>query len=251
MRVLIIEDEAMAAERLGRLLHEAAPHLEVVAKLDSVRESVKWLSINTVDLIFLDIQLSDGISFSIFEEVVVHTPVIFTTAYDQYAIQAFQLNSIAYLLKPVQKADLTVALQKFTTLKSACSIPFDQLLSLVQGEKKPYRKRFLIQVASRFRKIEVSEIAYFYAMDKSVFLMLHTGQSYPVDLSLEALACELDPARFFRINRRIMVSVDSIIGMVAWSRSRLKLQLKPPFSDEADAVVSIERSGEFKRWLNR
>lgn len=251
MRVLIIEDEAMAANRLERLLHEIAPHLEVVAKLDSVRESIKWLSMNSADLLFLDIQLSDGISFSIFEEVVVHTPVIFTTAYDQYAIRAFRLNSIAYLLKPVQKEELAIALQKFASLKLAVSIPFDQLLSLVQGAKQAYRKRFLIQIASRFRKIEVSEIAYFYAMEKSVFLSLFTGQSYPIDHSLDTLAQELDPARFFRINRRLIVSVDSISGMVAWSRSRLKLQLTPPFADDSDTVVSIERSRDFKVWLNR
>lgn len=251
MKVIIIEDEELAAERLEKMLVGTAPGTEVIAKLGSIKESVKWLTLNKADLIFLDIQLSDGLSFSIFEQVIINTPIIFTTAYDQYAIRAFDLNSVAYLLKPVRKNDLSEALTKYKSLKSAFSIDFENLLSSLQGNKPSYRKRFLIQVGDKFRKIEAEEVAYFYAMEKSTFLKTPEGVSYPIDISLETLVNTIDPSRFFRINRKYIVNITAIKGMFAWSRSRIKIVLNPPADEEDDTIVSIDRSSEFKAWMNK
>lgn len=251
MNILIVEDEALAADRLEKILKEITPEITVLAKLGSIKESVKWLMLNSADLIFLDIQLSDGLSFSIFDQVSVQTPVIFTTAYDQYAIKAFQLNSVSYLLKPIRKNELAESLQKYKSLKSAFSIDFDSLLSVIQGNKPEYRKRFLIQIADKFRKVEVEDIAFFYASDRNVFLTTLDGHSYPMDISLDSLENVIDPALFFRINRKYIVSMKSIANMFAWSRSRIKLVLKPPTDDEMDTIVSIDRTADFKKWMNK
>jgi len=251
MRVIIIEDEELAAERLEKMLIETAPEAEVIAKLSSVKESVKWLTLNKADLIFLDIQLSDGLSFSIFEQITVKTPVIFTTAYDQYAIKAFNLNSVSYLLKPVRKNELIEALQKYKSLKSAFSIDFENILSAVQGKQPDYRRRFLIQIGDRFRKIEAEEIAYFYAMEKCTFLKTFEGNSYPLDLSLDNLVNVIDPSQFFRINRKYVVNMRSIKNMYAWSRSRIKIILSPSVDEDSDTIVSIDRAADFRNWLNK
>jgi DNA-binding LytR/AlgR family response regulator len=250
MNVLIIEDESLAADKLEHMLLEVDPSIRVLAKTGSIKESVKWLIDHTADLIFLDIQLSDGISFSIFEQVVVNTPVIFTTAYDQYAIKAFQLNSIAYLLKPIRKSDLAESLKKFQTLKSAFTIDFDALVTAIQGREPDYKKRFLIQIGEKIRKIEVSEIAYFYVLEKGIYLKTFQGNSYPVEFTLDRLEATLNPEKFFRINRKYMVNMDSIANMVAYSRGRIKLELKPKADEEFEAIVSVDRSSDFKKWLN-
>jgi len=250
MRVLIVEDETIAADKLERMLNDVDPSIEVAGKTGSIKESVRWLLENQVDLIFLDIQLSDGISFKIFEQIPVNTPVIFTTAYDQYAIKAFQLNSISYLLKPVRKSDLEESLHKFRQLRSAFSIDFDALLSQLQGKDPEFKKRFLIQIGEKIRKIEVADVAYFYVLEKAVYLKTREGQSYPVEYPLDKLENLIDPSRFFRINRKYLVSMDSIANMVAFSRGRVKLELKPDASEEFDTIVSIERSPDFKKWLN-
>ncbi|MEE4215507.1 MAG: LytTR family DNA-binding domain-containing protein [Bacteroidales bacterium] len=251
MKVLIIEDEKLAADKLGEMLKSIEPDIEILAKIGSVKESVKWLMNNSADLIFLDIQLSDGISFNIFEQVMVNTPVIFTTAYDQYAVKAFQLNSIAYLLKPVRKRDLEESLRKFETFKSAFIIDFGSLLAQLKGKKPEYKKRFMIQIGDRIRKVEVSDIACFYSMDRTTFLKTFTNKNYPVDQSLDKLESLLDPEKFFRINRKYIVNMDAIKSMVAYSRGRVKLELDPPADNETDAIVSIERSSGFKKWLNK
>jgi DNA-binding LytR/AlgR family response regulator len=250
MNILIIEDESLAADKLEMMLREINPEIRIMKKLGSVKESVKWLLQHSADLIFLDIQLSDGISFSIFEQVTVNTPVIFTTAYDQYAIKAFQVNSISYLLKPIRKSDLADSLQKYHALKSAFSIDFERLLANIQGKEPDFKKRFLIQVGEKIRKIEVSEIAYFYVLDKGVYLRTFQGHSYPVEYTLDGLENLVNPLAFFRINRKYMVNMDSIASMVAYSRGRVKLELKPKADDEPDTIVSIDRSSGFKKWLN-
>jgi DNA-binding LytR/AlgR family response regulator len=251
MNALIIEDEPLAAERLEILLEDVDPTIKVVAKPGSVREAVKWLMQYQADLIFLDIQLSDGISFSIFEQVSVSTPVILTTAYDQYAIKAFQVNSIAYLLKPVRKNDLAESLLKLRNLKSAFAIDFEALLSQIQGRQPEYKKRFLIQIGEKMRKIEVSDIAYFHIFEKGCYLRTFQGNDYPVEFSLDKLESLVDPAQFFRINRRYLVNMSAISNMVLWSRSRIKLELKPKADDEYDTIVSIDRSSDFRKWMNR
>jgi two-component system response regulator LytT len=250
MNVLIIEDEKWAADKLESMLIETDLEINILAKLGSIKQSVKWLLQNSADLIFLDIQLSDGLSFSIFDQVSVSTPIIFTTAYDQYAIKAFQVNSIAYLLKPIRKSDLTESLQKFRNLKSAFSIDFDVLLSQIQGKKPDYQKRFLIQIGEKIRKVEVTEIAYFYILDKAVYLRTFQGNNYPVEYALDKLETMLDPAIFFRINRKYLVNIDAISNMVAYSRGRVKLGLTPGTDEESDTIVSIDRSSTFKKWLN-
>jgi DNA-binding LytR/AlgR family response regulator len=250
MNVLIIEDEKLAAERLEKMILEVAPDVKILAKPGSIRESVRWLMKNSADLIFLDIQLSDGLSFSIFEEIAVETPVIFTTAYDQYMINAFQLNSIAYLLKPVKKADLQASLAKYSSMKAVFTRDIEQLLDGFGGKSQGYRKRFLIQYGERIRKVEAQEIAYFYAMERSTFLSTFQGQSYPVDYTLDKLEEMMDPERYFRINRRFFINMETIAGMTVWSRGRIRLQLKPAPSGEDDTLVSIDRATAFKQWLN-
>lgn len=250
MRVLIIEDENIAAEKLELMLHEIDPSIQIMAKLGSIKNSAKWLFQNNVDLIFLDIQLSDGISFSIFEQVMVNTPIIITTAYDQYAIKAFQINSISYLLKPIRRSDLVDALNKYNSLKSAFSIDFDSLLAHLQGRDPGYKKRFLIQIGDKIKKVDVSEIAYFFVMEKGIYLRTWQGNSYLVDFYLDKLEEMLNPALFFRINRKYLINIESIVNMIAYSRSRVKLELKPKAEDQFDTIVSIERSSDFKKWLN-
>lgn len=250
MNVLIIEDEIFAAEKLEEMILEINSGINILAKLGSINESVKWLVNNTADLIFLDIQLSDGISFSIFEQVTINTPIIFTTAYDQYAVKAFQLNSISYLLKPIRKKDLEESLLKYQSLKSAFSIDFDMLLSNIQGKEPAYKKRFLIQIGEKIKKIEIGEIAYFFVLEKGVFMKTFQGNLYPVDFTLDKLESVINPEIFFRINRKYIVSIDSISNMVAYSRSRVKLELKPMVDEEFDTIVSIDRSSDFKKWLN-
>ncbi len=200
---------------------------------------------------YLDIQLSDGISFSIFEQVSVNIPVIFTTAFDQYAIRAFKLNSIAYLLKPIKRGDLEESLKKYRTFKTAFGIDFDVLLSQLQGREPEFRKRFMIQVGEKIRKIEVSEIAYFFILEKGVYLTTFSGHSYPVEFTLDKLENLVNPEHFFRVNRKYIVNMDAIINMIAYSRGRIKLEIKPKPENPLDAIVSIDRSSGFKKWLNR
>jgi len=250
MKVLIVEDEKVAANRLEKMLLQIDPEIQVMAKPGTITESAKWLLNNQADLIFLDIQLSDGISFSIFDQVHVNTPVIFTTAYDQYAIKAFQLNSIAYLLKPIRKSELEDSLQKFKNLKSAFTINFKSLLEGIKGQKQDYKKRFLIQIGDKIKKIETSEIAWFNAVEKNVFLKTFQQRSMAIDYSLDALENLLDPDQFFRINRKYYVNMDAIESMTAFPRGRVKLKLNPPADDEMETIVSIERASNFKKWLN-
>jgi|AntRauTorcE11897_2_1112592.scaffolds.fasta_scaffold00049_25 DNA-binding LytR/AlgR family response regulator len=250
MNVLIIEDEDLAAERLENMLLEIDPSLEVRAKIRSVKEAVRWLREHTVDLIFIDIQLSDGLSFSIFEEIHISTPLVFTTAYDQYAIRAFEHNSISYLLKPIRKADLKESLEKFERFRSAFSIDFETLKEIYQGEKPDHKKRFLISIGEKLKKVEVTEMAYFYAMEKNVFCRTFDDKVLPMDHSLDALEELLDPESFFRINRKYIINMDAIEQMIAWSRSRIKLELNPSIKGDEDAIVSISRSSDFKKWMN-
>lgn len=250
MKVIIIEDEKIAADKLELMLQECDPKIEIMAKLDSIKDSVSWFLQNSADLIFLDIQLSDGISFSIFEQITLNTPVVFTTAYDQYAIKAFELNSIAYLLKPIRKSDLVESLNKYQTFKSAFGFDFDSLMAHLQGRETDLKKRFMIQIGEKIKKIEVIEIAYFYVFEKGVYLKTFEGHSYPIDYTLDKLENLLNYKQFFRINRKYLVNIESISNMFAYSRSRIKLELKPKVDDHFETIVSIDRSANFKKWLN-
>lgn len=251
LNVLIVEDEKLAANRLAKLLAEVDPNVHVIAKTTSIKESIAWLRKHQADLIFLDIQLSDGLSFSIFDEIELHTPVIFTTAYDQYAIKAFELNSVSYLLKPIRKSNLEQALHKYRSIASAFNVDIEHIVKALKGEKPEYRKRFLVSFGDKLVKINTSEIAYFFAAEKSVFIRTFQGKTYPADWTLDKLEQLLDPALFFRINRKYIIHMDAIAAMTSYSRSRVKIRLQPPADDENESIVSIDRAQKFKDWLNK
>jgi len=250
MNVVIIEDERLAADRLEELLKEIDSSIAVSARLVSVEQSVAWLRAHTPDLIFLDIYLSDGLSFSIFDAIDVASPIVFTTAYDQYAIRAFKVNSIDYLLKPIRAEELRSALRKFRTVTASNRLDMEEVIRTIRDKDDGYKKRFLVQFAGRIRKVQAEEIAYFFAMEKSVFLTTFENKVYPVDFTLDALEPIMDPSSFFRINRKMIVSFDAIRSMVPYSRSRIKIELHPSEPAGVEALVSVERSGAFKRWLD-
>lgn len=249
--VIIVEDERLAADKLSRQLRNIDPEIEIVATLDTVAKAVDFLASRSVDLIFLDVHLGDDISFSIFDQVKVKTPIIFTTAYDQYAIKAFKLNSLDYLLKPVSKNELQTALTKYFEQKPVSPVPDYQslLASLKSNDTSIYQTRFIVYKGDKVKTIEVSEIAYFFAEGKYVYLVDKGSVEYLVDYTLDKLNGCLDPMRFFRINRQLIIQVCAIEEMTSYSKGRLKINLNPPSRKEA--IVSIERATAFKNWLNR
>jgi len=249
---VIVDDERNARETFQEICTRyLKDKLEVKGLAGSVKEAVELIKKHQPEIVFLDIEMPDESGFKLFDHFSQYTfEVIFTTAFDQYAIKAFQVNSISYLLKPIRKADLADSLKKYQTLKSAFSIDFDMLLANIQGRDPDYKKRFLIQIGEKIKKIEASEIAYFYVLDKGVYLRTFQGNSYAVEYTLDKLETILNPSSFFRINRKYLVNMDSIANMVAYSRGRVKLELKPNADDELDTVVSIDRSADFKKWLN-
>ncbi len=252
LNVLIIEDEPPAARRLGRMLQSLEPQAQIMEILDSVSAAVRWLELNEADLIFADIHLADGNSFSIFEQVVVKTPIIFTTAYDQYAIRAFKLNSVDYLLKPIEKEDLGNALEKFRESRQA-KVPFDvqSVLSALEEQKtRPtYQKRFMVTSGDKIKSIPVEDVAYFFGQQKYVFLITPDGRQHIVDYTLTQLEDLLDPEQFFRINRQFIIAYPAIKNMFSYSKSRVRIELDPV--SDMEAIVSIEKAPRFKEWLNR
>lgn len=250
LKILIVEDEELAANRLAGQLKKINPEFDILAITQSIKETVRWLSNHQPDLIFMDIQLSDGLCFSIFDRIQVSIPIIFTTAYDQYAIEAFKVNSIDYLLKPVKTADLERSLLKFQKLKSAFMVDIDQLMDAFSHESSSYKERFLIRLGDVYKKVDATDCAYFFAKDKAVYLVTFGGKKFPIDDSLDSLEHQLNPDLFFRINRSFFVNIHSIEEMTAWSRSRVKLELSPKTISEADTLVSTSRSAEFKTWID-
>jgi DNA-binding LytR/AlgR family response regulator len=253
IRALIVEDEDLAAKRLEQLLKDIPVDLTIIGRTISIDETVTFLQKHEVDLMFLDINLSDGYSFGIFEKSQFKTPpIIFTTAYSQYAIRAFELNSISYLLKPIKAEALSLAIEKYQHLvakKSTTEIKSDYQ-KLIEDFFKPYKERFLIKFNNKLETILVSDISYFYSEDKLTFAMLKSGRSLPIDLSLKQLEQELNPRDFYRINRKYMLSHNSIQEMYYTSKSRIKVDLIPNNKNEQDMVfVAIEKIGQFKKWL--
>jgi DNA-binding LytR/AlgR family response regulator len=252
MKVVIIEDEQMAAVRLERMIRACLPNVQVLARLESVKESVDWFRSNPhPDLIFLDIQLEDDLSFVIFEQVKVNAPVIFTTAFDEYAIRAFKLKSIDYLLKPIVQEELNHAIRKYNELTAPASPAMDlsHLYELIIKQKQGYKERFSLTIGQKIKTVAVSEIAYFYSAEGITFMVLGNKSEYPVDYSLEDLAGELNPASFFRINRKFLIKIDAIVNVHIYPKSHLKLELNPPPIDEV--FVSIDRVVAFKNWLDQ
>lgn len=252
MRILIVEDEPQAAERLSLLLTQTLPQSEIVARLDTVKRSVEWLQSGAVDLIFMDIQLADGLSFEIFEQVPVKAPVIFTTAYNEYALKAFKVNSIDYLLKPVDGDELNAALTKWQTLTAQPAAPAKMMESIayaMQMLTKKYKERFVVKVGEHLRALEVSEIGFFFSQEKTTFAQTADHRKHILDFTLDQLDELLDPRHFFRINRKYIVSMPAIVDMVSYTNSRLKLKLRG--TDDNDIIVARERVQEFKDWLDR
>lgn len=251
--VLIIEDEPQAAQRLQTLVEDSISDVTVLAKIDSVERSVKWIREHTTpDLIFMDIQLADGISFQIFEKCDVKSPVIFTTAYDEYALKAFKVNSIDYILKPVDKDDLNAALKKYHSLAKFTDQSKEMLESIGEAVKmltRKYKTRFVLKVGEHLKSIEVNDVLFFFSLEKVTFAKLGDGRKHIVDFALDQLEEVLDPQKFFRINRKYIVAPAAIQDMVSYTNSRLRLVLKT--SDDNDIIVSRERVQEFKDWLDR
>jgi DNA-binding LytR/AlgR family response regulator len=255
MKILIIEDEELAIKKLKKLVTTVAPEAEVVGEADSIAASVTWIQENPApDLILMDIELADGQSFEIFNLVEVKSPVIFTTSYDEYALKAFKVNSIDYLLKPVQKEDLENALKKFNTLKkdyTGGSINMETLVKELQQKLQPkeYRKRFLVKNAQKLVSIEVDDIAYFYSDGRLNFFKTNDNKKFVVDYTMDELEDMLDPEKYFRISRSFYVSVNSIDKIDDYFGNRLILQLKPAVDKEA--LVSREKVTDFKKWMGK
>ena len=257
MKVLIVEDEELAVRKLKRLLAEARPDAVVIADLDSVASTVDWLTQNSSpDIILMDIELVDGQSFEIFEKIKVPCPVIFITSYDEYAIQAFTVNSVSYLLKPVEREDLIAALDKYEQIKEFYStnspgFSIHNLVEELQIRLKPksYKQRFLVKYGNKLSTVESSNIAYFFAEERFTFFKTFDNKKMLVDYTLEELQQQLDPADFFMVNRSYLVSVKSIQKIDDYFGQRLILQLRP----EADEQVIISRGKvtPFKNWMGK
>jgi len=253
MKILIIEDEPLAVDRLESLIQQLSPGSVIVGKIDSVKRASEFLSNkSSVDLIFMDIQLADGLSFEIFEKVDVKAPVIFTTAYNEYALKAFKVNSIDYILKPVDKEELSASFKKYDKLVNR-EIPHDKMIESIgyamQMLTKKYKERFVVKVGERLKSVEVKDILFFYSLEKATFAQTTDVRKHILDFTLDQLEGLIDPARFFRINRKYFVAVDSIQDMISYTNSRLKLVLKT--SDDPEVIVSRERVQEFKEWLDK
>jgi two-component system, LytTR family, response regulator LytT len=251
LRILLIEDEDPAAKRLRKMILEIEPGAEISESIVSVSSGIAWFAANEMPgLIFSDIQLSDGLSFEIFREQDITCPVIFTTAYDQYAIEAFKVNSIDYLLKPIKKDELESAFKKFRKLKAAgqSSFNIDKLMQTLQPALKPeYKKRFVVKYGEHIKTINIEEVVYFYTEDKINFLCTKDGRRFVIDFNLDALDNMLDPKVFFRINRQYIIGIHAIADMLSYSKSRVLVKLNPPAKHET--IVSTERAADFKHWL--
>lgn len=253
MKALIIEDEDLAAKRLMKLLNEIEPELSLYGPIDTIEGAVKHLDSNAAyDLIFLDIQLADGKSFLIFDKVKVNVPIIFTTAYDEFAIRAFELNSIDYLLKPINTEKLRNALDKFKKVKDFYTNDSTgkDIMEMIRTLQMPtkYKTRFLVNKGDTLIPVPAQDIAYFYAEDKVVFLVTHENKKYLINYTIEDLEQKLDPKHFFRVNRQFLTSLSSIKKVHNYFNYKLKLELQPDSGIEV--IVSKARTSDFKGWMN-
>jgi len=250
MRIIIIEDEKPAARLLQRKVEKLG--LQVETMLHSVEEALQWFNMNQhPDLIFLDIQLSDGLSFEIFEKIEIKSAVIFTTAFDEYALRAFKLNSIDYLLKPIDEEDLEIAVNKFKSRNQALpnlSLDFEAIKRmLVNPTEKTYKQRFTIKIGEHLKMISIDEVECFYSENKGTYLHTVDNRDYLLDNTLEQLETELNPKNFFRVSRKFIIPLKTIKDIVVYSNSRLKVILPTYKADEV--IVSRERVNDFKIWL--
>lgn len=247
MKAIIIEDEPLSAAELRTTLAEVAPQIEVVATASSVAEAAQTLARTDHDLIFMDIHLEDGSGFDIFERVAIDVPVIFITAYDSYALKAFENKGIDYLLKPFGRDDLQRAIDKLGLLAGGGNVSREAAPQL----PPVYQERFLVHMGARMRSVTTAEIAYFMADGKYLHLVTHDAKDYIIDRTLTDVGEKLPPNLFFRINRRFIISFDAIREMIRYSGTRIKVLLNPPLAEGEEAFVSTDRVQEFRRWLNR
>jgi DNA-binding LytR/AlgR family response regulator len=248
MKVIILEDENRAVNHLYRLIEQVAPDMEISRTFETVREAISYLENEPpVDLIFSDVQLADGTSFEIFSRVPVRCPIIFTTAYDTYAIEAFNSNGVDYLLKPIEEERLKRAVDK--ARKFTSNLALEKLLSLSTppGYQK-YKSRFMVKVGEKIRTIMIEEILLFYSFEKTSYLHTRNHRNYIIDYSLEELETMLDKNRFFKINRKYILSIEACSQIMAWSNNRLKINIEG--MDDQKIVVARERVRDFKSWLD-
>ena len=254
MNLVIIEDEKRAAKRIETLLKEINPDLKVKSILHSVQEANSWFANNALpDLIISDIQLGDGRAFEILEKIEELPLVVFTTAYDEYAIKAFKSNGIDYLLKPIDKEELAQSIEKFLKLRRTDSnLDIQQLASILKSDKPVFKSRFMIKVGEKLKSIPSDEIACFYSLNGGTYLQTNEKRNYTIDYSMDQLDELMDERSFFRINRKLMINFNSILVIHTWSGSRLKIELTSEIPElEDDMLVSRERVKQFKEWLDR
>lgn len=248
MKVLIIEDETRAANHLVRLLELNEPHIEIVDIIESVSEAISFLTnAPVVDLIISDIQLADGLSFDIYEQVKIECPIIFTTAYDQYAIDAFNTNGIDYLLKPIEEKRLKQAFEKVQQFTPNQSMQLIQQMLLNKSESQ-HKARFMVKAGDRIKTVAIEDIEAFYSQDKATFIFTENERSYAVDYSLDEIINLINPTNFFKVNRKFIVSIKACTNILAWSNSRLKLTIS---GLDEPIIVAREKVQEFKKWLDR
>jgi DNA-binding LytR/AlgR family response regulator len=254
-KALIVEDEKLAAEHLQMLLNQADIDIEVVGLIPSIEEAVTWFACHPIpDLLFLDIQLSDGLSFEIFDHIDITCPVIFTTAYEEYALKAFKVNSIDYLLKPLHAKDLNYAIEQYKKLSSSYKeVQSNDLKYRVDNIMKmltnTYKSRFVVNVGIHIKSIEVENISYFYSLEKATFIYEKTGKNYDVNYSLEQIEKLVDPKLFFRISRKYVVNIHAIADIISFSNSRIKLKIA--HSNDNEIIVSRSKLTEFRKWLEK
>jgi DNA-binding LytR/AlgR family response regulator len=256
VKVLIIEDELLAVKRIQKILSEVEYQTEVVGVTDSIEASVQWLlSQPAPDLILMDIELADGQSFEIFNRIAVPAPVIFITSYDQYAIRAFKVNSIDYLLKPIKREDLKVGFEKFRTMQKpvAADVQYlqqmEKLIRELTTKTKEYRERFLVKSGQTYSAVEAEAVAYFYSEDRLTHLVTGQNKDYVIDYTLEDLEDALDPGIFYRANRQFIVNIRSVKTIHPYFNHKLKVLLHP--SPKEELIISRERATDFKNWLDR
>jgi two-component system response regulator LytT len=250
MRVLIIEDEQPASRKLARLLHEIDETIEVSGILESVEATTNWLINNPhPELIFMDIQLEDGLCFEIFENIELKTPVIFTTAYNEYSLKAFKVNSVDYLLKHIDLGELKGAIDKFRTVhqKGIDLLKIETLLSQIQPRTK---ERFLIKIGEHYRSVQVSNINCFYIRERCNFINVDNDRNYAIDYSLDKVEKMVDPRKFFRANRNFIINFAAILDIVAYSANKLKVSLAN-WTDKEEILISRDRVADFKKWMDR
>jgi len=251
MQILILEDEEQALSRLQKIILKVVPDAIIVGAITSIEGTIKWFQQNPVpELIFMDIQLADGNSFQLFNKITITCPVIFTTAYENYALQAFKVNSVDYLLKPIDENDVKRAVDKLKLLQNSRSfvVDYSEILNSIQQPKKNYKDRFIIKLGDTIKSLRIADIAYFYTENKSNFVCTNEAKRFPIDFNLDQIELMLNPKNFFRINRQFIIGHHAIEEMRAHTRSRIIVKLTPP--SKLDTVVAIDRAHDFRNWLS-